>query len=78
MRCWNDEPAGPRVLNSLSVDVTRNAAEFAAAVELLTGLNHPSISGSGTGNQSPPCLLWPFPFPFPFPGRPDLSELPLP
>ena len=28
MRCWDDEPAGPRVLNSLSVDVTRNAAEL--------------------------------------------------
>jgi hypothetical protein len=29
MRWWNhDEPAGPRVLNSLFVDVIRNAAEL--------------------------------------------------
>ena len=28
MRCWNDDPAGPRVLSSLSVDVTRTAAKF--------------------------------------------------
>ena len=28
MRCWDDEPAGPRVLKSLFVDVIRNAAEL--------------------------------------------------
>jgi hypothetical protein len=26
--CWNDEPAGPRVLNSLRVDPTRIAADL--------------------------------------------------
>jgi hypothetical protein len=28
MGCWDDEPAGPRVLKSLPVDVIRNAAEL--------------------------------------------------
>ena len=34
MRCWNDEPAGPRVLSSLSVDFTRNRRGIPAAVEV--------------------------------------------
>ena len=35
MRCWNDEPAGPRVLNSLSRRCYQKRREIAAAVELL-------------------------------------------
>jgi len=28
MRCWSDEPAGPRVFSSLCLDVTKNTAEL--------------------------------------------------